>query len=132
MTTYALTGATGRLGALVVPELLARGVAPSDLVAVVRDAVKAQPLVETGVQVRVADYDNPDALRTALAGVDRLLLISSSTVGHRAAQHANVIDAAKDSGVARIIYTSLLQAGEPGCLVVIQQMYLGFVSAQGA
>lgn len=110
MTTYALTGATGQLGTLVVTELLSRGVAPSDLVAVVRDAAKAQPLAEAGVQVRVADYDQPDALRTALAGVDRLLLISSPAVGQRAAQHGNVIHAAKDSGVARIAYTSLLHA----------------------
>ena len=110
MTTYALTGATGQLGRLVVPELLARGVAPSDLVAVVRDAAKAQPLAEAGVQVRVADYDQPDALRDALAGVDQLLLISSSAIGQRTAQHANVIDAAKHNGVARIVYTSLLKA----------------------
>ena len=111
MTTYALTGATGHLGSLAVPELLARGVAPSDLIAVVRDAAKAQSLADAGVQVRVADYDQPDALRTALAGVDQLLFISSSAVGQRIAQHANVIDAAKDSGVARIVYTSLLRAG---------------------
>ena len=110
MTTYALTGATGQLGQLVVPELLSRGVAPSDLVAVVRDAAKAQPLADAGVQVRVADYDQPDALRAALAGVDRLLLISSSAIGQRAAQHANVIEAAKANGVARIVYTSLLKA----------------------
>ena len=110
MTTYALTGATGQLGSLVVPELLTRGVPPSDLVAVVRDATKAQPLADAGVQVRVADYDQPDALRTALSGVDRLLLISSSAVGQRTAQHANVINAAKHSGVTRIVYTSLLKA----------------------
>ena len=110
MTTYAVTGATGQLGRLVVADLLDRGVAPSDLVAVVRDAAKAQPLAEAGVQVRVADYDQPDALRTALAGVDRLQLVSSPTVGQRAAQHGNVIAAAKDSGVGRLVYTSLLRA----------------------
>lgn len=110
MTTYALTGATGQLGQLVVPELLSRGIAPSGLVAVVRDAAKAQSLAAAGVQVRVADYDQPEALRTALAGVDRLLLISSSAIGQRAAQHANVIDAARAAGVGKIVYTSLLKA----------------------
>lgn len=110
MTTYALTGATGQLGKLVVPELLARGVAPSDLVAVVRDSAKAKPLADAGVQVRVADYDQPEALRAALTGVDRLLLISSSAVGQRIAQHGNVIDAGKHNGVTRIVYTSLLKA----------------------
>lgn len=110
MTTYALTGATGQLGQLVVPELLSRGVAPSDLVAVVRDAARASSLADTGVQVRVADYDQPETLRAALAGVDRLLLISSPAVGRRAAQHGNVVDAARAAGVARIAYTSLLKA----------------------
>ena len=110
MTTYAITGATGQLGQLVVTELLDRGVIPSGVVAVVRDAAKAEWLSDAGVQVRIADYDAPGALRTALDGVDRLLLVSSPTVGQRAAQHSNVVDAAKDSGVARIVYTSLLRA----------------------
>jgi NAD(P)H dehydrogenase (quinone) len=109
-TTYAVTGATGQLGQLVVTELLRRGVAPADVVAVVRDAKKAAALVAAGVQVRVGNYDQPEALRTALTGVDRLLLISGSAVGQRAAQHRNVIDAAKHEGVARIVYTSLLRA----------------------
>ena len=46
----------------------------------------------------------------ALAGVDTLLLISSSEVGQRAAQHHNVIETAKKAGVKRIVYTSLLRA----------------------
>ena len=110
MTMYALTGATGQLGQLVVAELLGRGTAPGEIVAVVRDAAKAQALAGAGVQVRVADYDEPEALRTALEGVDRLLLISSPTVGRRTAQHGNVVDAARAAGVARILYTSLLRA----------------------
>lgn len=110
MTTFAVTAATGRLGRLIVTDLLDRGVAPSDLVAVVRDVAKAQPLQDSGVQVRVADYDEPGAMRDALTGVDRLLLVSSPTVGQRARQHGNVIAAATDSGVGRIVYTSLLRA----------------------
>jgi len=42
--------------------------------------------------------------------VDTLLLISSSEVGKRAAQHHNVIEAAKKAGVKKIVYTSLLHA----------------------
>ena len=110
MTTLAVTAATGQLGRLVVTELLDRGVAPADLVAVVRDAAKAQPLADAGLQVRVADYDDPAALRTALAGVDRLMLISGSEVGRRVTQHGNVIEAAKAAGTGRVVYTSLLRA----------------------
>ena len=46
----------------------------------------------------------------ALKGIDTLLLISASEVGKRIAQHKNIIDAAKKSGVKWIIYTSLLHA----------------------
>ena len=49
-------------------------------------------------------------MTTALKGVKKLLLISSSEVGQRATQHQNVINAAKAAGVTFIAYTSLLHA----------------------
>lgn len=108
MSTVAVTGATGQFGRVAVQALLDRG--ETDVVAVVRDASRASSLAQQGVQVRVADYDAPEALRTALAGVDRLLLVSGSEVGRRAAQHANVLGAAQAAGVQRVVYTSLLRA----------------------
>lgn len=39
----AVTGATGHLGGLIIDFLLARGVAASDIVAIVRDEAKAAP-----------------------------------------------------------------------------------------
>ena len=110
MTTYAVTGATGRLGSLIVESLLARGIAPDDLVAVVRDVRNAGDLIESGVDVRVADYDDPAALRVALDGVDKLVFVSSSVVENRIQQHENVIAAAVDAGVGFIAYTSMVQA----------------------
>lgn len=110
MTTYAVTGATGKLGNLAVHSLLERGARPADVVALVRDPAKAADLSAAGVDVRVGDYDAPETLTTALAGVDRLLLVSSPTVGQRAAQHRAVIDAATAAGVQRIAYTSLAKA----------------------
>lgn len=112
MTTYAITGATGRLGRLVVTELLDRGVAPQDLVAIVRDRDKARPLADAGLQLRAADYEQPATLRAAFADIDRLLLISSNSFvpGQRADHHANAIDAAAAAEVGRIAYTSLLSA----------------------
>jgi NAD(P)H dehydrogenase (quinone) len=94
---------------LVLEELLSSQ-EPGSLVAVVRDAAKAGELVARGVQVRVADYSDPVALTEALAGVDRLLLVSGSEVGARVAQHANVVNAAKAAGVGYIAYTSVLAA----------------------
>lgn len=105
----AITGATGHLGQWVIKKLLETHNA-QDLVAIVRNPAKAQALADKGVQVREADYGNPAALASALQGVEKLLLISSSEVGQRAVQHRNIIDAAKSAGVKLIAYTSLLRA----------------------
>jgi NAD(P)H dehydrogenase (quinone) len=110
MPTYAITGASGHLGRLAVAELMTRGVPASDVVAMVRTPRKAADLAERGAQVREADYSRPDTLNAALAGVDRLLLVSSSEPGKRVAHHINVIEAAKAAGISRIVYTSILNA----------------------
>src|SRR5690242_14367795 len=97
--TIAVTGASGNLGRLVVEAVLARGTEPADVVAVVRDSAKVADLADRGVVVREATYEDPAALKEALAGVDKLLLVSGSDVGQRVEQHANVIRAAADAGV---------------------------------
>ena len=79
MATIAVTGATGRLGRLVVAALLDRGVPAQSIVAAVRSPEKASDLAERGVQVRHADYAQPETLARALRGVDRLLLISGTS-----------------------------------------------------
>ena len=109
-SAYAVTGASGHLGRLAVHELLDRGVPSSDIVAIVRTRDKAVDLAQRGVDVRVADYIRPDTVRTALEGVNRLLLVSSSAAGQRLAQHLNVIAAAKTARVSRIVYTGILNA----------------------
>ena len=110
MTTYAVTGASGQLGRLVIDQLLARGVAPDAVVAIARTPAKVTDLGDRGVQVRNGDYDEPGSLDVALTGVDRLLLVSGPEVGRRVAQHANVVEAAERAGVSRILYTSVLRA----------------------
>lgn len=106
---YAITGATGQLGRLVIDALL-KTVPADRIVAAVRDPAKASDLAQRGVVVRVADYDRPDTLPMALAGVDRLLLISSTEVNGRLPQHRSVIEAAQRVGVSLIAYTSMLHA----------------------
>ncbi|WP_062386432.1 NAD(P)H-binding protein [Demequina iriomotensis] len=110
MTTYAVTGASGQLGRLVVESLLARGIAATDVVALARTTAKAADLSARGVEVRFGDYDDAASLDSALAGVDRLVLVSASEVGKRVGQHRAVIAAAERAGVSRIVYTSLLGA----------------------
>ena len=117
MSTIAVTGPTGQLGRLAVEALLDRGVAPSSIVAVVRSPAKAADLADRGVQVREADYGQPEALVAALRGVDRLLLVSSSDPGQRFDHHANVIKAAAEAGVGFVAYTSILSAGDTKMLL---------------
>ncbi len=105
----AITGATGQLGHHVIEQLL-KTVPASQIVAIVRNPAKAGALSQQGLDVRQADYADQAAFTSALQGVEKLLLISSSEVGQRAPQHQNVINAAKAAGVKFIAYTSLLHA----------------------
>ena len=104
-----ITGASGQLGRLIL-QSLTRLVSPSRIVAGVRSAKAAESLAEFGVETREADYSRPETLRAAFAGIDRLLLISSSELGGRLDQHLAVIHAAKAAGVGLVVYTSLLHA----------------------
>ena len=105
-----ITGATGHLGQLTVQALLDRGVPASQIVAIVRDPLKAAGLAAKGVQVRQADYTRPDTLNAALHGIDKLLLISASDLTDRAVSQKNVVQAAEQAGVKLIAYTSILRA----------------------
>jgi len=109
MTTYLVTGASGQLGQRVIDALAAR-VAKSDIIALVRSEKAAEDYAAKGIATRFGDYTDKAKLERAFAGVDRLLLISSSEVGQRAAQHGNVLAAAKAAGVSFIAYTSILNA----------------------
>ena len=105
----AITGATGQLGRLVINALL-KSVPAGQIVAAVRNPAKAADLAALGVQVREADYTKPATLASAFKGVDKVLLVSSSEVGQRVAQHRAVIDAARETGVGLLAYTSILHA----------------------
>lgn len=65
-------------------ESLMKTVPASQIVAIVRNPAKAQALAAQGITVRQADYGDEAALTSALQGVEKLLLISSSEVGQRA------------------------------------------------
>lgn len=106
---YAVTGASGQLGRLVIDSLL-KTVQPSSIVALVRNPSKVQDLAAKGVQVRQADYTDPSVWPAALQGVKRLLLISGMDIGQRVAQHKVVIDAAKAAQIELLAYTSVLHA----------------------
>lgn len=109
--TIAITGATGHLGRLAIAALKAKGANP---IALARSPEKAADL---GVEARAFDYTTADP--AALKGVKTLVLISSNDFNDRAGQHRNVIAAAKQAGVARIVYTSILK-GDASPMILAQ------------
>jgi len=106
-----ITGATGHLGRLVVEQLLAAGCPAGDIIATGRATDKIKDLADRGVQVRAVHFGDPAAVRAAVAEADRVLLVSAMDPGARVAQHRNVIDAARETGVGLVAYTSIVNAG---------------------
>ncbi|MBW5446066.1 NAD(P)H-binding protein [Cohnella sp. CFH 77786] len=107
-----VTGATGKLGSLVVEKLL-ETVPAGDLAVSVRNPEKAASLRDRGVDVRQGDFDRPETLDRAFAGVDRLLIISADgDTETRIRQHQAAVAAAKRANVGFIAYTSAPNASE--------------------
>lgn len=107
-----VTGATGKLGTKVVEALL--NTVPADQIAVsVRNPEKAGAWKERGIEVRQGDFDRPETLDSAFAGIDRLLIISADGDNEtRIRQHTDAVAAAKRANVGFIAYTSLANAAE--------------------
>ncbi len=105
----AVTGVTGGLGGRVARRLADRGVGQR---LVVRDPGRAPRLA--GAEVAAAGYDDRDGLRRALDGARTLFMVSASEDPDRLRLHANVVDAAADAGVERVVYTSFFGAA-PDC-----------------
>jgi NAD(P)H dehydrogenase (quinone) len=100
-----VTGASGQLARLTVEALLER-VAPTELILVTRSPAAIADFAARGADVRAGDFDDPASLREALAGGERMLMISASDIGRRVAQHHAASDAAVAAGVRSIAYTS--------------------------
>lgn len=104
-----ISGASGQLGSLVVRDLLKRGVPAKNLILVSRTPDKLAEFKELGAVTRHGDFTKPETLKDAFAGGDTLLLISIGfDAGPRPKMHCNAIDAAKDVGIKRIVYTSFV------------------------
>ncbi|MFJ3033535.1 SDR family oxidoreductase [Curtobacterium pusillum] len=103
--TIAITGATGKIGGAAARALAAVGV-PFRMI--VRDATRAPEL--PGTEVAVASFDDVDASRAALDGVDVLLMVSAAEAEDRLAQHRAFVGAAATAGVQHVVYTSFAGA----------------------
>jgi uncharacterized protein YbjT (DUF2867 family) len=104
-----VTGVTGGLGGRVARRLAERGVGQR---LVARNPGRVPELA--GAEVAAASYDDRDSLRRAFAGAHTLFMVSASEDPDRLRLHANVVGAATDAGVERVVYTSFFGAA-PDC-----------------
>ena len=112
-----VSGASGQLGRLTAELLLGAGAEPI-LVTRTPEAV-----ADLGCDTRVGDYSEPDSLRDAYAGAERVLLISSPDLETRTEQHRAAIAAAASVGVRHVVYTSGLNPEPPNPAVISASHY---------
>ena len=105
-----VTGAAGQLGQAVVEGLLTR--MPADRIVVsVRDPAKAKAFAERGVAVRAGDFTMPGMLPAAFSGAAQVLVVSVDKLGEQALRmHRVAIQAAREAGARRVLYTSHMGA----------------------
>jgi uncharacterized protein YbjT (DUF2867 family) len=106
MKKILVTGATGNVGSRVVQELRGRGV---QVRAFVRDAGKASAMLGGDVELAVGDFGDPESVRRAVKDVEGVFLACSNQP-RQVEYEANVIDAAGEKGVRRIVKLSALGA----------------------
>ncbi len=101
-----VTGANGQLGRQVVEGLLKK--LPSAEIGVsVRNPEKALDFKQRGVRVCQGDFADQANLTEAFGGAEQVLIVSGNKLGEEGVrQHGNAIQAAKNAGAKRILYTS--------------------------
>lgn len=101
----AITAANGQLGSAII-QALKKEIGSENVIGIVRSLEKAKHL---NVEIRKGDYNSRTEFIDALQGVDKVLLISGmGDPTQRIPQHRNVIEAAKQNGVNKIVYTSII------------------------
>jgi NAD(P)H dehydrogenase (quinone) len=96
-----VSGASGHLGRATVAELVQRP-GSHEVVGISRTPEN----ITAPAQGRFGDYNQPESLAKAYAGLDRLLIIPTLEPGKRAAQNVAAIDAAVRVGVKHIVFMS--------------------------
>jgi NAD(P)H dehydrogenase (quinone) len=103
MKKILVTGATGPLGISIIDTLIKKQSANTVRV-LASDTAKVK---QTGVDIAIGDYDDYSSLVAATKDIHTVVLVSGNDLNNRANEHLNVIRAAKENGVEKIIYYSL-------------------------
>jgi NAD(P)H dehydrogenase (quinone) len=110
---YAISLGNSKLGRLTVDCLLEKGHPADGLAALVRNAGKAQELIDRGVEVRFAEYGDDNSMLWALEGVNGLYMISGmAPPEERIRQHQGIIEAAVKTRVSHVVYASFIDTAE--------------------
>lgn len=129
-----VTGANGQIGRRIVDQLVARRGGVAGIAASVRDPARAADLIGRGIVVRQGDFDQPETLADAFAGVDKLVLVSTDGPNDvRIAQHRRAIAAAVAAGVGHILYTSFIDvaADSPADFAAVHRATEADLAASG-
>lgn len=101
----AVTAASGQLGSEIIKQLI-EDIGKENVIGIARTPSKAEHL---GVEIRKGDYNKKEDFDFALKGIDVVLIVSGmDDPQKRIQQHRNIIEAAKENGVKKIVYTSII------------------------
>lgn len=101
----AVTATSGKFGGAILKQLAERH-GKENVIGIARTPERVST---TGIEVREGDYNNREQFTEALKGVDVLLLVSGMDHPEkRIQQHRNIIEAARQNGVRKIVYTSIV------------------------
>lgn len=113
---YVLTGVGGGIGS-VAADFAAENASPDEKLMFTSSSLDKLPAEKValwrskGIEVAEANYDDIPSLKKVFEGADTIAWISTWAIFHRPTQAANILEAAKATGVKRVCYTSFIGAG---------------------
>jgi uncharacterized protein YbjT (DUF2867 family) len=103
-----VTGSTGKVGTELVRVLREQNV---DFQALAHSPASIEKMKQQGIHSRHGSFDEPESMRSALEGNDKLFLLSPA-LPRQAELEQSIIDMAKASGISYIVKLSVYDAGK--------------------